>query len=822
MLKKFLCLLVAVLLTSILPVQVAFASPLDIEIAPFSSNIIVHGNIRYHYRPHRNGALQNNARLPNMTILVKLYEAQPMPSEHVTLGRIFIPVATRYGSTNARGYFSVTIPVQGFSVKGNLYATVTAIARDTASFVVRHYCQIGDANNAWHSSSQRRTLNIQYGIADIGIFTVPYTSSGAFNIVRFTRQAYDFLGRQGITVRPPRVPIVWNPAITTGGGDNMAWTHINIDGRRNVQTEWNKSTIIHEYGHWAMWYFSEYRLYGGHWYWDAPDRNPIIAFSEGWAIYFGQAPLEPIFENSRVLCNSGTLIVDISSPAISEPGPGSPVFNAAALWGITATDNLNRPFRQSWEAMATTMQNARRVNLGTALRPRRLTNATLLHFYNNYISAASDINLNTAAAYDFWRNFDNNGMQFDSTPPSNLTVTVTEALLPNVWRVETAFWDNIMVSEIVLELNGNEVRRASLDRNNVRTSQLFYLFLDNFEEYVNRGRRARNTITLRAYDHGGNLAITRARNNTPNAPAYLSNFAMPLSAINEHSRFFLPGFIGAISGGLAVIERPRYSSVSTTFYLDGADSVSRVGVVRGSFDNIGRILTVMGIDFDYIPANQTGNFYFLSQFDAIFINCAAGIPSAPLRRFVQEGGLVYASDLSGHSLGAAFPAHFGVLGSRFFGQTRANITDRGLATHMGRNYMDVILPGGAVVDPARLTPNATVYLQIDAQPFIGLNFQPTTTSPGALDINFGTSTTSPGGLEIVFTPDNEERRPTDQYGGFDCCYGCDHHYSDFGIESFFDIDSPMLARTAATIPLSVSFRYGDGRVFLRLSTMPPK
>ena len=142
----------------------------------------------------------------------------------------------------------------------------------------------------------------------------------------------------------------------------------------------------------------------------------------------------------------------------------------------------------------------------------------------------------------------------------------------------------------------------------------------------------------------------------------------------------------------------------------------RVGVTSPSADNVGQILRNIGggIDFDVIGSADFNSFERLSQYHAVFINCGSHDAVNPqvLRRFVYEGGVVYASDLAGNAVGPAFPGMFS-FSTDVSSQTvnNAAITHTSLATHMGRTHMNIVfdLSGWAVI--TNLSPNATVYIR---------------------------------------------------------------------------------------------------------------
>jgi len=142
----------------------------------------------------------------------------------------------------------------------------------------------------------------------------------------------------------------------------------------------------------------------------------------------------------------------------------------------------------------------------------------------------------------------------------------------------------------------------------------------------------------------------------------------------------------------------------------------RIGVTSPSYDNVGLVLNNIrgGVAFDVLTNSDLSNFDRLSQYHAIFINCGShqGVNTQVLRRFVQEGGVVYASDLAATTVRPAFPDMFS-FSTNTSSQTvqSAAIVHTSLASHMGRSHMDINfnLSNWAVI--TELSPSATVYIR---------------------------------------------------------------------------------------------------------------
>jgi hypothetical protein len=96
------------------------------------------------------------------------------------------------------------------------------------------------------------------------------------------------------------------------------------------------------------------------------------------------------------------------------------------------------------------------------------------------------------------------------------------------------------------------------------------------------------------------------------------------------------------------------------------DSVS-IAVVYGEYDQVQELIVELGLSFDFYSGANLRALLFdpavLSQYDIVFFNCGAGYfwlserdtVSDNLRRFVEDGGSMYASDWAHQYVEAPFP-----------------------------------------------------------------------------------------------------------------------------------------------------------------------
>jgi hypothetical protein len=105
----------------------------------------------------------------------------------------------------------------------------------------------------------------------------------------------------------------------------------------------------------------------------------------------------------------------------------------------------------------------------------------------------------------------------------------------------------------------------------------------------------------------------------------------------------------------------------------------KIYVTSPGFDNIGEVLSSMGVMFEPF----TGAY----DCDLLFFNCGTGdhLDPALLQRFVQAGGCLYASDLTSDMITSAFPGKFRFSGSGQAGLVASNVVDDELRQIVGNS-----------------------------------------------------------------------------------------------------------------------------------------
>lgn len=148
---------------------------------------------------------------------------------------------------------------------------------------------------------------------------------------------------------------------------------------------------------------------------------------------------------------------------------------------------------------------------------------------------------------------------------------------------------------------------------------------------------------------------------------------------------------------------------------DITEAPVRIGVSRANFDNVGQILRHFGagVEFTTLTGADKRDITRLQEFYAIFINCGSQDCFDPrvLNTFVQQGGVVYASDHAGRLIQSAFP---GVM--QFYtnapGQVvSGDVVHSTLASHMRMDNLDIIFDLSGWYLITEISEDVTVYIE---------------------------------------------------------------------------------------------------------------
>lgn len=167
-------------------------------------------------------------------------------------------------------------------------------------------------------------------------------------------------------------------------------------------------------------------------------------------------------------------------------------------------------------------------------------------------------------------------------------------------------------------------------------------------------------------------------------------------------------------------EGPLQYSVRRLRFPDGAPKQLRLAVTPFHYDDMANLLTQMspGYRFSNIKNEDTYSYDKIKDHDVLFLTCSEIYPQdfqslGALRKFVEMGGTLYASDLRGDLLVNAF-SEFRARAAILPGVPQdidASVTDKGLQTYLDRKMIPLKFeaPGWrpAAFDSARVT----VYLK---------------------------------------------------------------------------------------------------------------
>ena len=156
---------------------------------------------------------------------------------------------------------------------------------------------------------------------------------------------------------------------------------------------------------------------------------------------------------------------------------------------------------------------------------------------------------------------------------------------------------------------------------------------------------------------------------------YNENQIVEVSAVDLHSNKVLP---------IRMIENPDLNELASS----GIHSL-KIAVTRPGYDNIGEVLRKLEYEFETINDMMLSDIKNLSYFNVVFINCGSGgnplSNSSSLKKFVENGGILYVSDLAAPQIASAFTDVIGFAqGGNANQWVEANVTDLELQKIVGK------------------------------------------------------------------------------------------------------------------------------------------
>jgi uncharacterized repeat protein (TIGR01451 family) len=155
----------------------------------------------------------------------------------------------------------------------------------------------------------------------------------------------------------------------------------------------------------------------------------------------------------------------------------------------------------------------------------------------------------------------------------------------------------------------------------------------------------------------------------------------------------------------------------------------KIAVTPPGYDDIGAILNDLGLPFQEINDADLSNYDFIKQFNVIFANCSNAArdqacdpqTAENLRKFVENGGTLYASDWAFGYIQHAFPGFVEFYGNDCTGEGNATIGEEGkvqafiedakLREFLGRDTVEIDYDLGAWVPIKNVSFQVTVLLR---------------------------------------------------------------------------------------------------------------
>lgn len=158
---------------------------------------------------------------------------------------------------------------------------------------------------------------------------------------------------------------------------------------------------------------------------------------------------------------------------------------------------------------------------------------------------------------------------------------------------------------------------------------------------------------------------------------------------------------------------------TTQGQLRSAIMKAQLAVTPRGYDDIGQVLRELGegYEFEQISLDSLKDVSYLQRFQVVFINCSWRCltqnvlkAASSIRRYVENGGTLYASDWAGELVQRAFPEYVRIANDRGEAQTvNATVIDDALASIVGRSLsLRFNAPGWFPIES--VAGNVTVYM----------------------------------------------------------------------------------------------------------------
>lgn len=195
------------------------------------------------------------------------------------------------------------------------------------------------------------------------------------------------------------------------------------------------------------------------------------------------------------------------------------------------------------------------------------------------------------------------------------------------------------------------------------------------------------------------------------------------------------------------------------------EATGKIGLNQGSFDDIGPILTSLGLEYEYFSMNLLADPNELEEFAILFFECGGGWlledsdEADNLKDFIAAGGVIYASDYALDIAETIFPEKITLLGKVGYGDPQditATVLNSNLISLLGKdtvslNYSDS--PGWNVIES--VASDVNIDIKGDIQVYDGLDLETKNDSPLLVHFTHG------NGLIILTTFHNAAQATDD-------------------------------------------------------------
>lgn len=507
----------------------------------------------------------------------------------------------------------------------------------------------------------------------------------AFNITDTILKGYKyFKDNTGIT--PGKITAKWYKGSEDGTHYSSLLNRIDIiDISTDSQSKkkyydgdcWDKPVILHEYGHFLMEKYAVDPPGSGLTHNATMEYNPGLAYSEGWATFFGQSALG----NDEYKDYSAMGLISYSIENLGAKYIRSMKNEASAsavLWDLY--DGKNEPLDQVAGGFS---------NVADVFKSKidGHYNYNMKDVWNNWTGKV----YGKANIKESWEIFNNFGMQFDDELPAGQfeKLVTNNLLVPTTFRCEAE--DNVAIDKIDFYVDNTLIKSVNVMPYEVTVDPA------NFS-------KGYHVIKARIYDKAG-----------ASAEAVGQKYVTIWQKTGKNS------YNKVING------RDLFSTAYSFFSVNtGNDSY---GVTPEYWDNIGEILTDMGKSFTVIEDAKLVTYDNIKNFNVLFLNCSpysetyADSAKEALKTFVEKGGTIYASDWAWLYIDKAFSGKINFGDEPRIGDNqvvKGTIVDKGLANALKSDTLDINYNLGSWVVIDSVSEGTKVHITGDVNTYEGL------------------------------------------------------------------------------------------------------